>query len=78
MRCETRADGLYIAYVVPGSMLRALGIRSGDLVVRIDDEAVSDFATLDGLFAKRASAKGRMTVVIVRRDDPQILTWTFR
>lgn len=65
------ARGLLVAGVYPGSPAERLGIRPGDVIVKVDGRAVSNVFELR-LFLAEAVAQGREPAVTVWRAGREV------
>jgi carboxyl-terminal processing protease len=71
-------DGVSIVRRMPGSPAEKAGIMNGDVIVRIDDQAV-DPANLDQAIAKMRGAEGSLLRLSVRREgSPALLEFAVR
>jgi len=70
-------SGVQLFDVLPGSFLRALGLRSADIIVAVDGEAL-DSPNKALLALDHIQQRDLIVVSILRHERPRTLTWTVR
>ena len=68
--CEETDEGLLIREVVEDSAALKAGIRSGDVLLAIDDEPIDTREEL--IFNLTAHKPGEIVVILLRRDDKEL------
>ncbi len=71
---DGRADGFKLVGVRPGSLYTLLGVRSGDIIRRVNGEEINSPTKALALYDKLKSTSN-VTVDIERRGRPQTLTF---
>lgn len=71
------ASGVLITAVAPGSLLRVLGLRPGDILRSVGEEATT-IANVGHQLPPTLDAPGRVEVVLSRAGNPRTLTWEFK
>jgi type II secretion system protein C len=74
---EGRVVGVQLTRVPEGSLLTDAGLRTGDVVTRINDTEIDGMATLIGLWPRLQSAS-ELRAVVLRGGQPVSLRLTLR
>jgi hypothetical protein len=73
LRFGVRTSGARISYVLPGSNADAAGLRAGDLVIEVNDQAIGPGNDFDEALARCCRAGGSVTLQVVRNGVPRDL-----
>ena len=74
---EGRVVGVQLTRVPEGSLLTDAGLRTGDVVTRINDTEIDGMATLIGLWPRLQNAT-ELRAVVLRGGQPVALRLTLR
>ncbi|MCA9517971.1 MAG: hypothetical protein KC635_23690 [Myxococcales bacterium] len=74
---EGRVTGIRVTSARVGGAFRALGLRSGDVIERVNGRAATGTWAISTL-QQRALGTGQTTVEVSRRGRPVTLTWTMK